>query len=100
MRELIRISDSDLQQLQKFCDVYPEMYSQIQRAIEFRKQVLKIFDGLAGSVATQPQKGINAPTCEGIAETSQRPFTGKKSEAWRICSRPEQYAIEMQKASR
>jgi hypothetical protein len=60
MRELIRISDKDLQQLQNVAIAFPELRSKIERAIRFRGQVLGMFDTLAGGEEERPVAEILA----------------------------------------
>jgi len=56
MRELIKISNAELQQLQKFSVAFPELRSRIERAIQFRAQVLEHFDRLVSGSDEEENK--------------------------------------------
>jgi len=88
MRTTIAISSKQLRELQKFSNLHPELHANINRAIEFRQKVLAAFNVLAEESET------------AITPCEEKPFTREEIAGLAHLLSPEQFAIEMEKATR
>jgi hypothetical protein len=74
MRETIMISGPQLQQLQNYCDFCPEERVRIERAIQFREQVLEFFDLLTSGTERTIEEIMAKPVSDDDRTTIENMF--------------------------